>query len=1261
MPFRPCPSGCGRFLSADDGHDRCLQCLGRRHAEAAFVDDSCVCCGRMSMISLRSRLSFMKGLAPSAATRADLSGSSRGSPADALGDLRVTVRASPPGTPPRTSYSSRSEHPVRFPGDFAGLSHGAPSISFGAPSVDRMSIAASGDGFTSSEDEGAVGLPPSGVVATAAPDPELTAMLARAAVSIGLEVNRPPSPEPSRLNDWFLGAGRGSQPRPAPVPFFPEVHEELTSSWMAPFTARSRSSASSVLTTLDGGVARGCTGIPQVERAVAVHLCPRNAATWRNRPRLPSKACKLTAALAAKAYSAAGQAASALHAMAILQVHQAKALKQVHEGSTDPGLMQELRTATDLALRATKVTARSLGKAMSTMVVQERHLWLNLAEMKDVDKARFLDAPISQGGLFGDTVEGFAQQFSAVQQQTSTSCPGVRHHPPLPPGPGLSLPVAVGALLRPPELLRPRPNRHIGRCVEPLAGERRPPRPSQAPSRPGNRRSGPDAGNPEMLEFALSQETARTAPLLPPVEGREENLLFRFVSVPPLVQGPAVPTFSKKEQFPFPPGSQVHGTTVCDALPPHSRPRPILPVAKRVRFGDDIPPHAPLASPVRDPGSLVRMPQNAPPSVPSTPTPFRCTTTGTSIVPLEPLAQRLEAWLTLPSLSRWLTRTIRLGYAIQFARRPPKFNGVLETSVAVRNAPVLREEIAVLLAKDAIEPVPPAEMRQGFYSPYFIVTKKGGGLRPILDLRVLNRALHKLPFKMPTHRRMIKCIQPQDWFAAIDLKDAYFHVSILPRHRPFLWFAFEGRAWQYRVLPFGLSLSPRVFTKVVEGALTPLREVGVRILNYLDDWLILAQSREQLGDHRDLVLRHLSQLGLRVNWEKNKLSPVQRISFLGVELDSVSVTARLTEERAQAVLNCLSSFRGRNVVPLKQFQRLLGHMASAAAVTPLGLLHMRPLQHWLHSRVPRWAWRRGTLRVGISQQCRSSLSPWTDLAFLRAGVPLEQVSRHTVVTTDASSTGWGATCNGQAASGLWTGPRLLWHINCLELWAVHLALRQFRPLLLGKHVLVRTDNTAAVSYINRLGGIRSHRMSQLARHLLLWSHTQFKSLRAVHIPGQLNRAADALSRQLTFPGEWRLHPETIRLIWSRFGEAQVDLFASPESSHCQLYFSLTEGPLGTDALAHSWPRALRKYAFPPVSLLTQTLCKLREDEEQVLLVAPHWPTRTWFPELISLATAPPWRIPLRKDLLSQGLGTIWHPRPDLWNLHVWLLDGTRQT
>ncbi len=223
----------------------------------------------------------------------------------------------------------------------------------------------------------------SSVVAAAELDQELTAKL-------GLEVNRPPCPEPSRLDDWFLGAGRSSQPRSAPVPFFLEVHEELTKSWTAPFTARSCSSPSSVLTTLDGKAVRGYMDIPQVERAVAVHLCPQNTATWRNRLRLPS-----CLALAAKAYSAVGQAASALHAMAILQVHQAKALKQMHEGSSDPRLMQELHSATDFF--------RPEGAPASG---RRCPLWWSIS------------GSTSQAGLSGDTVEGFAQQFLAVQKQT---------------------------------------------------------------------------------------------------------------------------------------------------------------------------------------------------------------------------------------------------------------------------------------------------------------------------------------------------------------------------------------------------------------------------------------------------------------------------------------------------------------------------------------------------------------------------------------------------------------------------------------------------------------------------------------------------------------------------------------------------------------------------------------------------------------------------------------------------------------------------
>ncbi|KAG1932421.1 hypothetical protein F2P79_021235 [Pimephales promelas] len=189
-------------------------------------------------------------------------------------------------------------------------------------------------------------------------------------------------------------------------------------------------------------------------------------------------------------------------------------------------------------------------------------------------------------------------------------------------------------------------------------------------------------------------------------------------------------------------------------------------------------------------------------------------------------------------------------------------------------------------------------------------------------------------------------------------------------------------------------------------------------------------------------------------------------------------------------------------------------------------------------------------------------------------------------------------CNGHAAAGSWTGPQRLMHINCLELLAVRLALHRFRALLRGQHVLVRSDNTTAVAYINHQGGLRSRRLSQLARHLLLWSQKHLRSLRAVYIPGDRNLAADELSRVRPISGEWRLHPQSVQLVWDQLGEAQIDLFASRDSSHCAQFYSLTDGTLGSDALAHSWPRGPRKYAFPTVSLLARVLCKIKEDEEQ---------------------------------------------------------------
>lgn len=624
---------------------------------------------------------------------------------------------------------------------------------------------------------------------------------------------------------------------------------------------------------------------------------------------------------------------------------------------------------------------------------------------------------------------------------------------------------------------------------------------------------------------------------------------------------------------------------------------------------------------------------------------------------LRPLCQFLEAWKAIPGVSDWVLSIIENGYSLQFRRRPPRCNGVVPSLTTPQNAPVLRREIQNLLATGAIERVPHGELNSGFYSRYFVVPKKDGGMRPILDLRPINRALRKRVFKMITVKQILAQVRPGDWFASIDLKDAYYHIQISPRHRCFLRFAFEGAAYQYSVLPFGLALAPRTFTKCMDAALSPLRASGMRIMNYLDDWLILAQSRDLLISHVEALMPHLEALGLRVNVQKSKLIPSQSISYLGVLLDSTSMRAHLSQQRVETLTLYIRRFRTGRFVLLREFQRLLGLMASAAPVCHLGLLHMRPLQIWLKDRVPMNMWASAFLRIQITHSCISALRPWRDPTLYSIGAPLGQVASRIAVTTDASRSGWGAVCMNTPASGVWPDPVSVWHINRLEMRAVMLALKTFRPQLERQHVLVRTDNTTVVSYINRQGGIHSKALFEQAASLLLWADRHLLSIRAAHIPGILNRGADMLSRNGLPSGEWRLHPESVQLIWSQFGRASIDLFATSENTHCPLFFSLTHSPLQGDALTSRWPET-RLYAFPPIKLIPLVLCKIREERATVTLVAPDWPNQPWYPNLREMLLSPPWQIPLRRDLLTQVEGSVWHPNPGLWNLHAWQVRGT---
>ena len=233
--------------------------------------------------------------------------------------------------------------------------------------------------------------------------------------------------------------------------------------------------------------------------------------------------------------------------------------------------------------------------------------------------------------------------------------------------------------------------------------------------------------------------------------------------------------------------------------------------------------------------------------------------------------QQLSYWAACTSDS-WVVSTVTQGYELQFRRRPLAFSRVKMTVVNdPAEALALDQELSTLLAKGAIEPVDPLLHPRGFYSRYFLVKKKDGRFRPILDLRGLNRFLKVLPFDMLTPSDTLRVVARGEWFTTVDLRDAYFHVPIAPRHQHFLRFAFRGRHFQFRVLPFGLSLSPRVFTRVVAAALAPLQKQGMKVLPYLDDWLICAPSQSQAARDTARLLLHAARLGRTVNFVKSRL------------------------------------------------------------------------------------------------------------------------------------------------------------------------------------------------------------------------------------------------------------------------------------------------------------------------------------------------------------------------------------------------------
>lgn len=251
------------------------------------------------------------------------------------------------------------------------------------------------------------------------------------------------------------------------------------------------------------------------------------------------------------------------------------------------------------------------------------------------------------------------------------------------------------------------------------------------------------------------------------------------------------------------------------------------------------------------------------------------------------------------------------------------------------------------------------------------------------------------------------------------------------------------------------------------------------------------------------------------------------------------------------------------------------------------------------------------------------------------------------IFSDASLSGWGAVCNGERTGGFWGETEVQDHINLLELKAALNGLKCFTKHVYNEQILLRIDNTSAISYINRYGGVQYTHLNDITRQIWQWCEERQLHIFASYIKSKDNIEADEESRRSNIDTEWSLASSAFNRIIDTFGRPHIDLFATKVNAKCPKYISWKRDPeaFNIDAFTIDWS-VYFFYAFPPFSLILKSLRKIIIDKATGIMVVPYWPSQPWYryPIFIKLSTFKPIVFEPKYDLLLSPFRTR-HP---LW-------------
>ena len=445
---------------------------------------------------------------------------------------------------------------------------------------------------------------------------------------------------------------------------------------------------------------------------------------------------------------------------------------------------------------------------------------------------------------------------------------------------------------------------------------------------------------------------------------------------------------------------------------------------------------------------------------------------------------------------------------------------------------------------------------------------------------------------------------------SFDLKSAYNHINTFEEHRKFLSFkspSSDGgmKFYEFKVLPFGLTSAPYVFSTVVRQLIKFWRGRGDLILIYLDDGIGGHMSVERSRLLSDSVRQDLASSGFTVNDDKSIWEPAQRLVFLGFILDFGEGLIQIPEFRIHKLKSSLVSFLQNNQILARDLDSVTGQIISmACAVGNITRLFTRNCYAAIERRS---SWDQP---LHVSPEVRYELSFWLKNIDSING----KSSAVGVVYSDSSDSGFGdyfVQCGLDLVSGVWSH-ELMWTSSTFrEILAVKFVLLFLVNQLLGLTVKWFTDNQNVPRIISS-GSSKEYLQSE-ACSIFSFCCNHGISIEVEWIPRSQNQQANFLSR-IFDSDDWGLFPLSFHYIDSVWGSHSVDRFANHVNAKLPRFNSRfwNPGSEGIDAFVMNWHGEIN-YGCPPICLILRVLHHMSNCKASGSLIVPLWHSAPFWP------------------------------------------------